>query len=505
VRLISIFALFIFLFPIALFAESTTNIPADNPVYLWIDQLSSYGLIRDAIHGQRPWSQNEVRRLFEEASKKEAEIDNANAKKILKKLEDYFSDADRTKIHWLEEARVDYTSLQQPPTPLYNRDGVISPLVDYQEGRHYAEGSTLGLETTHRAQWTPHLSFYARPRFSLAIPDHGNAKAGAFLQQGYGKFWMHNFEVEMGRDSILWGQGPYGGILLSNNARPLDSIKLSNDNPLILPWIFKYLGPFKTTFFLANLGPEREFPYSFLTGLKFSFKPTPILELGFAQALMLGGNGSTAASTGDLIGEFFAYRPGIGFTSFDTDKPGTNTNLSNRIMGGEFRLRIPPLRHAELYYEMYTEACCGHFTSLYGYNTGLYFPRLLDIDNTGLRLEYANFSSVFYQHGVFSTGWMLNKKPLGHALGKDGEHFGATIQHDLQKGSLNHILFYDESSDIATEKLYGVRSTLSWPLFENGFLEPSFGYERIENENRTAVPSKNNFLGQLVFRVVNLK
>jgi len=46
-----------------------------------------------------------------------------------------------------------------------------------------------------------------------------------------------NLELEVGRDSLWWGPGYNGALLMTNNARPFDLVKLSNAYPYRIPWI----------------------------------------------------------------------------------------------------------------------------------------------------------------------------------------------------------------------------------------------------------------------------
>ena len=67
-------------------------------------------------------------------------------------------------------------------------------------------------------------------------------------------------EIEAGKDSMWWGPGYHGSILMSNNAEPFKMLKLSTPSPVSLPWIFKALGPFKVVWFLTQLEDDRPVP-----------------------------------------------------------------------------------------------------------------------------------------------------------------------------------------------------------------------------------------------------
>ena len=68
---------------------------------------------------------------------------------------------------------------------------------------------------------------------------------------------LGSLEFSIGRQSLWWGQGRHGSLVLTNNAEPLDMIRLTNPNPILLPWVFKYLGPFRFDLFLTELEESR--------------------------------------------------------------------------------------------------------------------------------------------------------------------------------------------------------------------------------------------------------
>src|SRR5436305_991782 len=83
----------------------------------------------------------------------------------------------------------------------------------------------------------------------------------ARLATGYAKFTLYNVELLVGRDSLAWGPGYHNALLLSNNAAPLDQIRVGAAEPFLLPWIGKWVGPTKVLFFLAQLEERRDHPF----------------------------------------------------------------------------------------------------------------------------------------------------------------------------------------------------------------------------------------------------
>ena len=70
---------------------------------------------------------------------------------------------------------------------------------------------------------------------------------------------------------MWWGQGAHGDLLLTNNAYPLDLVKFSNPEPTLLPWLFRYLGPFKYAAFVAFNLSKVPFGSAGASGVRFRF------------------------------------------------------------------------------------------------------------------------------------------------------------------------------------------------------------------------------------------
>ena len=63
------------------------------------------------------------------------------------------------------------------------------------------------------------FSFYLNPEYRL--DDASRVE----LKTGYAEAVFRGLEVEAGRDSLWWGPGYHGSLILSNNAEPFDMLK----------------------------------------------------------------------------------------------------------------------------------------------------------------------------------------------------------------------------------------------------------------------------------------
>ena len=111
------------------------------------------------------------------------------------------------------------------------------------------------------------------------------------LRSGYAKLTYWNMEVLGGRDSLWWGPGFRGSMSISNNAQPLDQIKIASAEPFRLPWILGKLGSWKLVTLVAQLDDDRAIPEAKLSGTRISLAPSRYIELGFNRMFLFGGRG----------------------------------------------------------------------------------------------------------------------------------------------------------------------------------------------------------------------
>ncbi len=535
------------------FAQASVNVPVSDPVYRDIDKLVAHGLVDKIIMGQRPFSRREVARIVKEAmvhlSRIEEPLNAADTspekkaklqermdylRPIFERLKrDYREEliqwgalAGETKWYSLHpvdkvEAGVAVAASPAEALPASNGigviDAVINPLLDNRQGRHLVNGSNLWLETSHWLRASNYFAMYVRPRFQLGIGRPGTPDENrADVLNLYGKFWVKNFEVEIGRDNLFYGQGTDAGLLLSNNPRGLDFAKIGNDSPFFFPWVFKYLGAQKMTFFYADLGPEQTFPHSYLAGYKWTLQPLSFFELGGSLISFSGGDGAPPASFANRVEDLF---------------PVVNrafNEASNRLGGVDGRFRIPPWRNTEFYFEAIWDDTPGlNKRDLWqdvGYQFGLYLPRLTNSGSVDLRLDYQRTGLRFYRHAQFLSGWTLNRFIMGNDLGPNAYGIYATLHWDVDPSNLLafQAAFENRSSDIWSinsvtingkvnlvgdffkvvdnpdERRYRLVSEWQHRLFSDAMLlRLRAGYERATAFNFIAGNDRNNFLGEV--------
>ena len=359
---------------------------------------------------------------------------------------------------------------------IYNNDGI-----EPKEGLN----TYLGFDLEWGAARP--ISLYLTPLFAM----EDGVGAGEF-KKAFVKLSFSGLDLDIGKRALWWGQGKHGGLFLTNNAEPLTMVRLTNPDAVVLPWLFRYLGPFRFDTLVSRLEHNRDIPEPWFAGLRFIIKPHRILEIGLTRTFMMGGKG----------------RPGITLErlfdiAFGENKEG-NDDLSNSIAGVDFRFSFPSL---DLYGEWGGEDEAGGLPSGHAYLLGLYVPELAP--GLDFRVEYADLTFTgtpppWYQHGLYSSGYTYKGRILGHHVGGGGRDLfleAGIMRRDRHNVSLK--LDYEERGvaiQVVTEKHYQFGFDWKYQLgkaMTGWTVDIGLAYERIKNADYTSGLDKDNGLFSL--------
>jgi len=312
---------------------------------------------------------------------------------------------------------------------------------------------------------------------------------------------QREIDLEIGKDSQWWGPGHHGSILLSNNTEPFTMVKLSHAKPVILPSILQYLGLVKFTFFTTRLGDERVISRPYLWGLRINLKPNPYIELGLQRTALLGGEGRSA----DLATWLKS------FAGQGENEPGSGAG--DQRAGGDLKMTIPfHWQPVQLYAEAAGEDEAGNLPSNWAYLAGIYFPRIMSLERLDFRAEYAtnhieNKPNVWYNHGVYRSGYTYKGEIIGHHMGTDSKDLyleAGYLLSPLTNGKAS--VSYDREEHNLSEDVHETKDELSFTveasLKKNIFLETSYSYGRIENFDNVEGDKKkiNIFVSNIIYR-----
>jgi len=420
------------------------NVPIGHWAYNAVDKLTGLGLIQTHMGATKPFTRMDMARLTLEAQHKLEEILSGTDEKeskakgrwdivraIIARLEKEF----RAELDELTGG-AETSSYVKPMEDVYVHylHGDEDVDIENDKGQELAEDSNLRVGFSTHGVLFSHFGYYLNPEYRYSEGQFGGDDDRIDLLEGYGKVEWFNIELEAGRDSLWWGPGRHGSLILTDNAQPFDLVKLSNPRPVVLPWVFKYLGLFKVVAFWTELEKSRAIPEAEFMGYRIHFKPFPLLDIGVSRTIMLGGEGG-AKGVADL-------------SLSDWAKVLSGRNISgdlntNQIGGLDFEFLIPNvkrwvpmLQSISLWGEWYGEDEAGAFPSKEGYVAGLKFADILLTGRTDVIVEYADNvisgrPGLWYNHTPYETGYRYEGKIMGHNMGSDARDYFLRLEHCL--------------------------------------------------------------------------
>jgi len=533
------------LLPGNLLAYSSVTVPINQPVYRQLDKLAAHGLIKTMIVGQRPYVRYEIARLIGEALKNypdfEAQyrdVDDLSLKESQKRLsakvyvdrllkelkKNYHEELVQRGVlegivppvqgKLLEYIQGQYVYLDEPKgrVPPNNGiggvDAIVQPLVEKRGGRHYQSGSNWSFETMHWVRLGKYFAFQAQPRFQFQIAQGDRANEnGAYVQRLNGHFTWKKLDLEIGRDSIVYGPSAKGGLTFSTNPRPLDFIKLSSISPFYYPFFFRKLGLNQMSLVVANLGPDQIFSEPWLVVWKISNKRTEHFEFGMTQVVEMGGDGAPDTSFTKGFIDFWDLTQ--------------NNERSSRTTTIELIGRISQLRGMEIYAEILFSDFTTNMNTLWVDNTsylvGVHLPRLNYVGTLDLRLEYRRMAPRYARSPVFTDGFTENQLLIGDPLGPDAQGVELNLQYEMTPKNLlsfgfqfrrrNNNIYQVSGNSIDKIASLGQEDRFLYHfglrhLFNKHFVgHVAVGLEQVHNANFVTGDNVVNWLGEAGFTV----
>lgn len=432
--------------------RASADVPLESWTYSAIERLAAAGYVDTAFLGIRPWTRAECARLVDEAEDKLESHDGApdDVRETVTALASEFAVELRTKPgrRFRVNSVYERTTMVagEPLTDGYHFGQTL--INDY--GRPYAEGfnQTVGADAAltarrftfrvraevQHAPGTASLPSAARAAISEAdaLPERAaiptRVRTRIAILDATAAVAFGGFQISAGKQSLWWGPGRSGAMILSNNAQPIYMLRVSQIHPVQLPSFLAYLGPIKTESFFGHLDGHG-FPASpFFYGQKISLKPTPDLEFGFSRTVVFAGHGVTPLTFGNFFHSFFSYTSGTN-PGFDL-----RTNPGARHAGFDFSYRLPGLRRWGV--TLYSDSVAHDDVSPVSaprraaINPGLYIARLPMASKFELRAEAlntdppvsrSNGGKFLYWESIYRDAYTNGGGLMGSWIGREGK------------------------------------------------------------------------------------
>lgn len=412
-------------------AQQSATVPASSGIYTRLESVSAYYPVRGLFLGERALSRAEldgiVTRLQRQLDSVPPSLRRSWARDELNEVANALR-TQRGLVHgrygtggvtW----RGDLYSSQTPAIRIESNglgtiDAVSHPYSEARHGWPTIEGTVATIAPTFVAAPARWVAVVAQPNASLTSIREGGWTSERFLNRAYLRARWRNLALQAGAEERQWGQSPTSSLFISGNAQPLPAISLGTDTGITLPWLLRHAGPFRFTALLSDLGASQDPPHARLAGWQASIQPWTRFELGVAVMVQTGGNGGPPATFLERLVDLFPVIDALAPQHADLQ-------ISNKLAGGNLRLRFPELSGLDVYYELQIDDFDGRRlrSSLVddaAHLLGLRLPLLIRGRQLAWRGEWQRTSLRLYEHTQFRSGTTYHRRIIGNPLGPHG-------------------------------------------------------------------------------------
>lgn len=413
-------------------AQSAATLPASSDVYRRLEAVSAFFPVSGFHIGQRPLSRREVERL---TGRFQAAIDSspiAGAKRAWARREmemlhgalgaNRDSAAAVVRASVFQEMFVsDARTERVDSNGLGQIDVVRHAFGGQRHGWPAPAGGIATAAPTLAVGRGRQFALVLQPRFSASVRRGAASAMEGRLHRGYARAIYRNATILLGSDELLWGQSEVGSIWISENAPPLMAVQFGMDSAVSLPWLFRIAGPVRLTGLVADLGRDQDPPHTKLAAWQVIMQPWPRFEIAVAVLAQQGGKGGPPASLATRIIDLLPIIDALAPQRADIA-------VSNKLAGGNLRLRFPELSGLDVFYEMHLDDFdLRRFRSTVvddvSHAVGLRLPLMLRDGQLVLRTELHNTGLRVYQHFQFRSGVTHRERLIGSPLGPNGKGF----------------------------------------------------------------------------------
>jgi hypothetical protein len=208
-------------------------------------------------------------------------------------------------------------------------------------------------------------------------------------------------------------------------------LNFNQTKPIVLPWVFKYLGKMRTQFIFGELSGHLWPRYPQVNAQKLSFDITNDLEVGITRSAFWGGDGHPVT-----VGTFFK-------SLFSTSSTGCTNMYGDRCdpgdshTGFDIRWRLPGVRkYVTVYTDSYADDEVNPLAnpSRSAWAPGVYVSHLPHLVKWDFRFEtYATWVNVarggtfFYWNTQYHDSYTNDNFLLGSYVGRQARAYVGTV------------------------------------------------------------------------------
>ncbi len=469
-------------------------VPLDSWIYPAMERLVGWGYIDTAFLGLRPWTRMAcAQMLIEMNAKIEYHTDiSPEIWKLQKALDDEFAreiaawdgrPTDALQLDSLYTRAMDIAG--RPLNDSYHFGQSI--INDY--GRPYWQGfnNITGFSSSAN---DGRFAFYVDGEYQYAptIPGYPLSvrqvianvdlnplqpptpiSANQFtLLDTYALAKYAGLDFSVGKQSMWWGPDEGGAMLMSNNAAPFWMLQINRTEPLNVPLLSRFLGPFEASNFFGALAGHHFPAGPYMFGQKASFKPTENLEFGFTRDDVFGGYGHVPITFGSFWNAFTSLNDVTPAVKFSRNDPGA------RHASFDFSYRLPFVRR---WLTLYSDSLVHDDVSPVSaprrsaVNPGIYlthFPGLAKLDfraeavNTDPPTHDSQNGQFLYWEVVYHDVYLNGRSLMGSWIGREGKGYQAWSTYHLSPQS--SIQLAVRNAKIADDFIPGGSTQWDWSV-----------------------------------------
>ncbi len=463
---------------------SAPFIPVDSWIYPAVLRLYSLGFLDHVFLGMRPWTWDSLKHMLEDSA---ANIDEAREGPVSDEARKLYKAVHREINRMNGSCPVHSGAFQLESTYTIIRALSGSPLRDSfhlgstvinDYGRPYESGFNSYTGASGSFAAAP-LGFYIRGEFEsapsaagypaalgqtlaeidetvnpvtgLAYPNQATiplspiaaARHGRFLE-AYVCIRAFNHVLSFGKQDEWLGPAQGASMAYSNNAESFYALHINRIEPLYVPGLSRFTGPFRYEFLVGalrghTLMPNPNYPGSsqspqpnvinpgdpWVHVEKISFRPTDNLEFGFERTALFGGEGHSPVTLHTFLRSFFSLTAPQGDVKDSRNDPGA------RFGAFDVSYRLPFVRNWLTLYldsEVHDDVSPISAPQRSSVRPGLYLSHVPKTPKLAMRLEAAMTDPAvtnsqggrfMYWEGVERQGYTNQGQLFGDWIGRE--------------------------------------------------------------------------------------
>ena len=253
----------------------------------------------------------------------------------------------------------------------------------------------------------------------------------------------NNYIIKIGSTARWWSHSDDTSLILSNSARPIPGISISNFESIKIDnGILKLFNKFNYEIFLNRLESDRHIPNALLFGNRFSFSPHDRFNISLIRVAQFGGKGRPT----DLktIKNMILGKDNANSKVLSVDTPGNQiagidgSILLNKRKNVLFFFQylgedgLDPIIDDEIVGAIFPSKRFGH----YGLTSSFKFKDLpIKITIEDLSTD-SGFKNVTYNHSIYRSGYRYYGIPIGANIDADSDRTIISLKTQLSNGRI---------------------------------------------------------------------